>query len=140
MLGKTDIFGSRVPVWFVCGSLVSVCKTRAFNHNSFFRWSAEATVPQQDGFRFYVALVPKRRSGQQQRGKVRRHQAMAEVVGSEVLNKEEFPDEALDVARARVSGLEAALGALGESDSLEAQILRDALKARHSAQEQPISA
>ena len=37
--------------------------------------------------------------------------------------------------------LEAALGVLGESDSSEAQILRDALKqARRSAQEQPISA
>ena len=47
----------------------------------------------------------------------------------------------MDVARARVSRLVAALGALGESDSSEAQILRDALKqARHSAQEQPISA
>ena len=56
-------------------------------------------------------------------------------------NRRLNPDEALNAARARVSHLEAALGVLGESDSTEAQILRDALKqARRSAQEQPISA
>ena len=48
--------------------------------------------------------------------------------------------EALEAARARVFRFEVALGVLGESDSAEAQILRDALKqARRSAQEQLIS-
>ena len=66
---------------------------------------------------------------------------MAEVVDGKVLNKEEFPklsgngrlnpDEAVDVARGRVSRFEAALGALGESDFSKAQNLR-MLSNRHN--------
>ena len=60
-----------------------------------------------------------------------------QTAGSRRLN----PDEALAAARARVSRLETALEVLGESDSTEVRTLREVLKqARHSAQEQPISA
>ena len=89
ILAQGDRFGLFVVLWFACA------RHGPFNHNNFIRWSAEVDnswMSQQDGFRFSVALVPKRRSGQRQRGKVRRHQAMAEVVGGEVLNKEEFPN------------------------------------------------
>ena len=70
---------SVVVVWFACA------RHGPFNHESFNRWSGEvgsSWTSQQDGFRCSVALVPKRRSGQWQRGQVRRHRSMAEVVAA----------------------------------------------------------
>ena len=102
------------------------------------------------GWSKFLALVRRRRSGQQHQRLSQGHRIQAEDGGDEfhsqcpqLAGSRRLNHEALAVARARVFRLEAALEVLGESDSAEVRTLWEVLKqvrARNSAQEHPISA
>ena len=124
-----------------------VCKTRSCVSKTHFRWfdvvGSSWTSPR-DGSKFFVAFVRRRRSGQRHQRMSKGHRIQAEDGGDEFHNQEVpqpagsrrlNPDEALAVARVRVSRLEAALEVLGESDSTEAWTLREALKQARKEQQ-----